>query len=312
MRLDPLNRALVATLFVLATLLLVRIGQQALTPSPGFELRVDPSAVRTISIGEQDSFLRIEGAGDEWRVTYPSEAAAPADPAAVRRLLDGWRQFETSYMAVSEARPRGLHAIGIERNAAVRLRLEGEGEKKLLSVEIGGRLATGERYVRRESDRAVYVGRIQAEDLLFTEAGRWIDPAALPGVAERVVRFGLSNRHGEQSFERRDGQWARTNGAAVEQRAVSRLVLSAVALGRARQLGNEDAEANPPAGRQRRVSLWWEVEGGPRRVAHLCGDAPGGDLVYMDRETLALFVVRREELVRFDIPPDALDVLLTP
>lgn len=313
MKLDPINRALVATLFVLAALLLVRLGQQALTPSPGFELGVEPDAVVSFSITEQDGFLRVARAGDGWRVVDPPEAAAPADAAAVARLLEGWRHFETSYMAVSEATPRGLHSIGIEPNEVVKLRLEGANEAKLLSVEIGGELPSGERYVRRESDRAVYVGRVEAGDLLFTGAGRWVDRAALPAVASQVLRFGILNQHGEQTFERRDGRWVRTStGQPVQQRALTHLLLSALELGRARRLLTGDAAAAGEAGRTPRISLWWEMDGSSRQVAHLCGDAPGGDLVYLDRETPSLFVVRAEELVRFDIGPEALDVSPSP
>jgi len=298
-RLNPINRALVATLLVLAGLIGVRLAQQALREAPGFQVQVPPDAVQAISLTTDDRVLRLERDREGWNVTLPREAAAPADRAAVARFLTSWQDFRTSYM-VSQ---RGAGGSGFDGSTV--LLLQGPQGDEILALEVGDRLASGERAVRKVGEPSVYAGSFAAADLLVADPGRWVDRAALASTADRIVRFGLTNQHGAQVFERANGRWTRASGL-VQDRGVTQLVLAPIELGLAPQLDADDAAAADGAAREPRITLWWEDEDGDRHVAHLCGDVPGGERVYLDRGTDALFSVPRDELVRFGIQPAAL------
>jgi hypothetical protein len=298
-RLNPINRALVATLLVLAALFGVRLAQQALREAPGFQVSVSPDAVQTISLTAHDRVLRLERSGEGWNLTLPAESAAPANRAAVARFLTSWQDFQTSYM-VSD---RGAGGAGFEGSTMLVL-LAPEGDS-LLALEVGDRLASGERALRKVGDPSVYAGAVAAADLLVADPARWIDRTALVSAAERVVRFGLTNQYGAQVFERVNGRWTRDDGP-VRDRGVTQMVLSAIQLGLAPELSTEAVLAAGDAVRVPRISLWWEEQDGHRRVAHLCGDVPIGRRVYLDRETKALFTVPQEELVRFSVRPSDL------
>ena len=305
MTLDASNRALLATVFVLVALLAARLGQQALITPPGFEAAVDPADVHSILIGTRSRSLTLQRVGDGWILIQSDESLGPADPAAVARLLDAWRHFSTRYMVASEARAADLAEIGIEHDTVVMLRLDDARGETLLAMEIGGQLPSGDRYLRRQDDRAVYVGPADVGDLLTAESGRWLDASGLDAAADRVVRFGLRNRHGELALERSGATWTRIGGAPVRSRATSQLVRAAMELFRAREVDPAEAAAAGDAARQPRVSLWWEEPGQPRRAVHLAGDAPAGQ-VYMHRDTATVFLVGAEELSRFDIDASAL------
>ncbi len=294
--LNPINRALVATLLVLAGLFGVRLAQQALREPPGFEVRVAPDAVHAISVTTAERVLRLERSGDAWNLALPAGAVASADRAAVTRFLSSWRDFQTSYLVS----PRVSGGPSFESSTV--MRLHGPGGAELVAVEVGERLVSGERALRRVGHPRVYAGSIAAADLLVTDPGRWVDRPALVLSAELVVRFGLTNEHGAQVFDRVDGRWTR-EGGPVRDRGVARMVLSAIELGLATQLDAESAPTDDDTAREPRITVWWEEQDGVRRVAHLCGDVPGGERVYLDRETDALFSVPRDELMRFGAEP---------
>lgn len=305
MKLDSANRALVATLFVLLGLLAMRLGQQALQAPQQLTVQLDPQQVASIGIGEPGRYLRLDRSETGWDVTFPEEAAGPADRGAVEQLLSSWTDFSTSYLAVNEAPIAAMKPVGITRGSELRLRFEDAQGNKMHSLEFGNRVADGQRYVRRESDRAVYVGTVAREDLLTADPARWLDRTALSTVADRQVAFGIRNRHGEQSYERRDGVWVGASGEAVRDRAVTQLVRAGVDLIRAAPLSPADREAATEEARRPRITIWWADAGGIRQVVNLCGPGPDGR-VYMHRDTAALFLVSEDELRRFDLAPAAL------
>ena len=299
MKLDPLNRALVATLFVLLALIGVRLGQQALDPAPGFSLSFDPADVETVSIVTDRGYLRLDRGGDGWRIGSPVDG--PADEASVNRLLAAWVGFETSYMAVSESRDRADHGIGLDRNAVTLLRFETADEIELVSLEVGARATEGQRYLRREADHAIYVGPVPAEDLLTPLPARWLDRAALAQEAAAATAFTLQNPHGTWSFTRTTDAWTAADGGPVRGRAVDQMVRAALELATADAVSRETAL--PEDARVPRISLSWTL-GEVNQTAHLCAAAPDGR-VFLHRDTPALYVVDASEFTRFDVTREA-------
>ncbi len=305
MTLDPVNRTLIASIFVLAAMLLLRTSQESLAPDPGFTLDFETDDVYGVSIIEPDRYLRLERGPSGWQTTNPEETAGPVSDETVGQLLESWQGFRTSYLAVSDDRVRhGLTATGTDPGSVLLMRFDGEAEARLVSLEIGNLLPTGERYLRRLADHAIYVGPVRTDGIYSAHAGRWLDPLGLTKIANEVTEFGLINEHGQQTFTRTDGRWTSDRGE-VGQEKVDQLVRAAIELNRARLLNTQETNEAGEEAFTPTVSMWWDREGVERDVAHFGSDADS-DFVYVHRATAFLFVVRKKDKAQFEIGPDEL------
>ena len=232
-------------------------GRHAATETRIWLEELQPEKVERIVI-QDDQDQRLELARDEggWKLT--DRDGYPADGGKVQDLIDQLAEIKVRTPVVQQEK---FHeSLGVtDEGFRHHVTLWGvDVDAPMTELFVGTSPQYQIHHGRRGGDDAVYeITGLSAEDLR-AEPGGWAVKTLVDVNPERVVRFTVSNEHGELAFERGEGgDWVlagpeRRAGAKLDQDAVDGLVSDAAGLDAAKPVGVIDEAAqgfDPPAAR---------------------------------------------------------------
>jgi hypothetical protein len=232
-------------------------GRRAVTETRTWLTELEPEKVERIVI-EDDQDQQLELARDEGGWVLTDRDGYPADGAKVQDLLDQLAEIKVRAPVVQKEKfheSLGVTGEGFRHHVTL---WGADVDAPMTELFVGTSPQYQIHHARRGGDDAVYeITGLSAADLR-AEPGDWAETTLVDVSPDRVVRFTVSNEHGELAFERgEEGGWRLAGpgdgaGVKLDQDAVGGLVSDAVGLDAAKPVGVVDEAAqgfDPPAAR---------------------------------------------------------------